>query len=105
MKALFLLPLAALPLFLTACEAVVVDRYPRRTVAYVERDDYYRRHHPYHREAVVVSPRPGYRRETIVVNPRPAYRPNVEVRYYNDTRGRYYFKGGRRIYVNSGVYY
>jgi hypothetical protein len=27
------------------------------------------------------------------------------VRYYNDTRGRYYVKGGRRVYTSAGAHY
>jgi hypothetical protein len=96
MKALLLIPIIALPVLFSACETTVVARRPVQPV-YVERDDYYYRTHPrVHRP---------YRRDVVVVNPRPAYRPQVEVRYYNDARGRYYFKGGRRVYVNAGVYY
>jgi hypothetical protein len=94
MKPFLLIPVLAVPLLLAACEATIVERHPRR-VAYVENDeDYYYR--PHHR---------SYRRDVVVVNPRPYYQPRVEVRYYNDTRGRYYIRDGRRIYVNAGVYY
>jgi hypothetical protein len=92
MKPLLLIPILTLPLLLAACETAVVERYPRRA-AYVGHDDHY--HHLY---------RP-YRRDVVVVEPRRYYRPQVEVRYYNDYRGRYYIRGGRRIYVNAGVYY
>ena len=109
MKPLILLSVISLPLFLTGCETTVVEqRYPRRT-AYVERDvvvDHHPRRHGYVERDVVVT-RP-YRKPTtnvVVVQPRPAYQPRVEVRYYNDARGRYYFKNGRRVYVSSGVHY
>ncbi len=113
MKALLLIPLFSLPLLLTGCETLVVDRQPRR-VGYVERDvryterdarDYDRRRYRDEREVVVVNPRPHPRRDVVVVQPRPAYRPQVEVRYYSDARGRYYIKDGRRIYVNAGTRY
>lgn len=126
MKALFLLPIFTLPLLFTGCEATVVDHYPRRT-AYVERDvvvDRYPRRHGYVERDVVVDrryprrygyvdnrdvvvTRPYYRRPAttaVVVKPAP-YQPRVSVRYYNDARGRYYFKNGRRVYVSSGVHY
>lgn len=94
MKPTLLIPVLTLPLLLAACETAVVERHPRRA-AYVERDEYYYRRHSY---------RP-YRREVAVVETRPYYRPQVEVRYYNDYRGRYYVRDGRRVYVNAGVYY
>ena len=124
MKALLLLPLVVAPLFMTGCDTVVVeDRHPRRT-AYVERDvvvdRHSRRHYDRDERDVVVNRyprRPGYverdvvvtnpraRRDVVVVDPRPSYSPAVSVRYYNDTRGRYYIKDGRRVYSNAGVRY
>jgi hypothetical protein len=77
---------------MTSCETRVVDHYPRHP-AYVERDYRYRDD----REVVVVNPR--VRRDVVVVS------PEVHVRYYYDSHGRYYIKHGRRIYVNVGVRY
>lgn len=85
MKPILLLPLVAVPMLFNACAPVVVERPYRRT-AYVEHDDYYYRHHP--------------RRDVVVVEDRPV----VNIRYYNDRRGRYYMKDGRRIYVRAIVY-
>jgi hypothetical protein len=98
MKALLLLPILSLPLLLTSCETRVVDHYPRRA-GYVERDYRYDDRRPYRddREVVVVNPR--VRRDVVVVS------PEVHVRYYYDSHGRYYIKHGRRIYVNVGVRY
>lgn len=102
MKPLLLIPVLTLPLLLAACETTVIERHPRRSV-YVGRDDSSYRHHPggYYRRDY---PDRLYRRD-VVVEPRATYRPQVEVRYYNDTRGRYYIRDGRRIYVNAGVNY
>ena len=69
MKPLFLLAVVTAPLLMTSCV--------------VERDVYYHRHHPY---------RP-YARE-VVVEPAPH-----GVVYYNDHRGRYYWRQNRRVYV------
>ena len=123
MKPLLLIPVLALPLLMTGCETVVVDDRRPRHSAYVERDVVVDRHHhrpsyydrdvvvdrgpyrPYEdRNVIVTNPRPR-RTDVVVVNPKPAYRPQVQVRYYNDTRGRYYVKDGRRIYTNAGVHY
>lgn len=95
MKSLLLLAVITAPLLLTGCETAVVSTYPagyHRRAAYVERDDYYYRTH-----------RRPYRRDVVVVNPQP-YRPVTTVRYYNDNRGRYYYRSGRRVYVNARVY-
>ena len=86
----------AVPLLLTGCETAIVSTYPsgyHRRTAHVERADYY-----YYR-----TNRRPYRRSTVVVNPQP-YRPVTTVRYYNDNRGRYHYRSGRRVYVNSRVY-
>src|SRR4051794_5328506 len=99
MKSLLLLPLVAIPLLMTGCETTIVERHPRRA-AYVERDVVVE-HPRYHRDVVVVNPRP--RRDVVVVEPRPFYghpRADVQIRYYTDARGRYYWRDGRRIYVN-----
>jgi len=45
------------------------------------------------------------RRNVVVVTPRPTYRPQAEVRYYSDSRGRYFVRGGRRTYCDEGVNY
>lgn len=134
MKNLLFLPIAALPLLLTGCETEVVTRHPSRTVVverdyrrgpdprYTTADRYDRRtvavvdargdrdyddrrvYRPDdHRGSVVIDPGSA-RRETVVVNPRVS-RSQVEVRYQTDSRGRYYIKDGRRVYVNAGVYY
>lgn len=94
MKSLLFIPVLALPLLFTGCETTVVERHPHH-YGYVERETYY--HRPYRRNVVVVESRPAYYR--------PYYAPRTEVRYYHDYRGRYYYRGGRRIYVNAGVYY
>ncbi len=111
MKSLLLIPIVALPILLTGCETRVVERYPRRT-AYVERDEVEvdrHRHHgpdvvvvnePRHRRDVVVVDEPRRRHDVVVVETRPFYGPRADVRYYTDKRGRYYIKGGHRIYVN-----
>jgi len=84
MKSLFLLAVVALPVVITGC---VPPPPPPRRVAYVEHD--------------VVIGRPHPRRDVVVVEPRPFYgRPGVEVVYYSDRRGRYYWQNGRRIYVS-----
>ncbi|MEP6670540.1 MAG: hypothetical protein ABJF10_15375 [Chthoniobacter sp.] len=70
MKPLFLLAVATVPMLLSACVG--------------ERETYYRRPHPYHR----------YAREEVVVAP-----GTVGVVYYNDARGRYYWRHHRRVYV------
>lgn len=84
MKSLLLFSLVATSALFSACAPVVVERHRRPVV--VERDAYYYRHHP--------------RRDVVVVEDRPA----VRVVYYNDARGRYYMKDGRRIYVRATVY-
>jgi pyruvate carboxylase len=127
MKPLLLLPILALPLLLTGCETVVVDRTHHRS-AHVERDvvvdrhddhDRYDRRRSYDRDREVAvvevdrTPRrhvdrnvvittPQARRDVTVVDPRP-YTPRTTVRYYNDTRGRYYLRDGRRVYSDAGV--
>ncbi len=94
MKATLLAPLLTIPVLFSACAPVVVERPVRRSAVVVEHDDYYYRHHP------------RVRRDVVVVNPRPVVvEPRVSVRYYNDRRGRYYIKDGRRIYVNAGARY
>lgn len=116
MKALFLIPLTALPLLLTACDELYVARPARRTVVVGgHHDDRYDRRPDYdrgYRRDVVVTPSrydddryDRDRRDVVVVAPRRTYEPRVEVRYYSDTRGRYYVRDGRRIYVDSGVRY
>ncbi|MEI9895983.1 MAG: hypothetical protein WDN28_19465 [Chthoniobacter sp.] len=69
MKSLFLLAAATAPMLLSACVA--------------DHEVYYRRHHPYRSYArgVVVAPAP------------------VGIVYYNDSRGRYYWRHHRRVYV------
>ena len=113
MKTLLLLPILALPLLYSGCEAVLVDDRPVRRTAYVERDVRYRdsrdgriyddNRYRDDRDVVVVNPRT--RRNVVVVDPRPNYQPQVQVRYYNDTRGRYYIRDGRRIYSSSSTLY
>ena len=93
MKTHLLIAALALPLLLAGCETAYVGRHPHR-YGYVERETYY--HRPYRRSAIVVESRPSYYRP---------YAPRTEVRYYNDSDGRYYYSGGRRVYVNAGVYY
>ena len=75
MKSILLASIVTLPLLFSACETRVVERRPLRP-----------------------------RRAAVVVAPRPFYGDTVNIRYYNDTRGRYYFRGGRRVYVNATVY-
>jgi len=113
MKAFLLLPILSLPLLLTGCDVAVVDHQPRR-VGYVERDyrynerdsrDYRYGQRQYRDERTVAVVNPRVRRNVVVVNPRSAYRPQVEVRYYSDSRGRYYIRDGRRVYSNAGVRY
>ena len=121
MKPLLLIPVLTLPLLLAACETTVVERHPRHS-GYYERDSRYH-HGPYVRDVAIVESRPSYyRTESVVerrpsyyrtdsvVEPRPGYRnpdyaPRTTIRYYNDSRGRYYYNGSRRIYVNAGVIY
>jgi hypothetical protein len=86
MKSLFLLAVVALPTVITGC---VPPPPPPRRVAYVERDVIVGRPHP-RRDVVVVEPRPFYGRRDV----------EVDVRYYSDRRGRYYWQNGRRIYVS-----
>ena len=93
MKTFLLIPVLAVSQLLAGC---VVAPYPHRTV-YVDHGYYGYYHRPYRRDVVVYDSGPYYRRSY--------YAPQTEVRYYNDYRGRYYYRGGRRIYVNAGVYY
>jgi hypothetical protein len=123
MKALLLLPVFGASALLTGCETTVAEHPHHRRVAYVERS--YDRHYDrrYDTEPTRYASQPtryeGYserydnlederrirRSNVVVVDPRPAYRPQIEVRYYSDSRGRYYVRDGRRIYVNAGVNY
>lgn len=125
MKTFLLLPVLALPLLFTGCETVVVDRTHSRGAhvdrhVVVDRDDNHDRRRSYNdrdRDVVVVdrTPRrhvdrnvvittPQARRDVVVTNPRP-YTPRTSVRYYSDSRGRYYIRDGRRVYSDAGVRY
>ena len=111
MKASIVSSILALPLLLGGCYTTV-ESYPARRVAYVDRDYRYHRHHrdydryDYRRDRYGDRYDRYDRRRTnvVVVEPRRV-QPQVEVRYYSDPRGRYYIRNGRRIYVNSGVFY
>lgn len=121
MKNLLFLPLLALPVLLSSCDTVVVERHPSRS-SYVGHDSRYYNRDPYRRDVAVVETRPTYYRSNTVVQPRssyyrtdsvvesrpgyrnPGYAPSTSVRYYNDSRGRYYMNGSRRVYVNAGIY-
>ena len=71
MKPLLLLAVAAASTLMSAC-VVEHDVYVRRP---------YHHYHPYRREVVVETAPRG-------------------VVYYNDVRGRYYWRNHRRVYVN-----
>ncbi len=105
MKPLLLIPILSVPLLFSACETLIVDEPVRRS-AYVERDvrygntGYDRRDHRYDRRDDRYDRR---RDDVVVVKKNTAYRPQTTVRYYNDTRGRYYIRDGRRVYSDAGV--
>ena len=98
MKALLAFALLTVSLVLTGCEAYVVDRRPGVYRSYSHRPYY---HRPtvvaYHDDDRSYSDRryygSRYRSSRHYVAP-------SRVVYLNDQRGRYYVRGGRRIYVN-----
>src|SRR5688500_12948409 len=105
MKALLAFALLTVSLVLTGCEAYVVDRRPGAYRSYSHRPYY---HRPtvvgYHDDDRYYGDRSyygsrSYRSSRHSVAPTRVIAP-TRVVYLNDHRGRYYVRGGRRIYVN-----
>jgi len=110
MKNLSFLAIAAGSLALIGCTAVVERRpghYSRRPYHHgsqvvIDRGhdrDYDRGYHRGYDRYDGPSHRRGYSERRAVVHSEPGY-SQTRVVYLNDSRGRYYVRSGRRIYVN-----